>query len=132
MRFAAVATALLLAGCSLDLFEGDDSTPIADDVVDPPPAACALAPRYRIQEFDCGPQPPDSPPPTDCWWTLSFSGVDMRHCWSDICETLTYECAADRITARNAIGDLYTGELLPNGNLYWERPDYHDGEYMPY
>ena len=65
---------IVFAGCSLDLTGGDDgddeTAPIADARVTP--AVCELGPRYRMPHTDCGPLPPDTPPPV-CYWTIDVA-----------------------------------------------------------
>jgi hypothetical protein len=138
MRFAAAAV-LLLAGCSLDLIgDGDDDSspePIGDDVVDPPPPpppVCRLADRYRMPHTDCGPLPPDSPPPTNCYWTIDIYETDLLYCYSDVCETVSYECSGGEIVGRSGGDRLFRGTLLENGNLYWDGGGSYGGEYSPY
>jgi hypothetical protein len=115
MRGAAIAI-LFLAGCSLDVGSGDDET----DIDDVPTGACDLGAQYRSLQNDCGLLPPDSPP-AECYWTIRVDAATqtIQYCYSDVCDSLRYECDDAEITAVSDGGWSYRGELVSEGTLLW-------------
>src|SRR5262245_3739385 len=107
MRIGAVVVAVILAGCSLDLLDDSDE-PDPDPI--PPAPRCELGPRYRLASTDCGPRPPDAPPMT-CYWTITIDARDILYCYSDVCESLSYECEGGGVTASSSPERRFTGTL---------------------
>ena len=128
---------IVLAGCSLDLTGGDDgddgddeATPIVDARVTPAP--CELGPRYRMPHTDCGPLPPDTPPPV-CYWTIDLAADAIVYCYTDVCESLSYECDGRTVWAYASTNRRFNGRILDDGNLYWDdQGGGEDGTYAPY
>src|SRR5262245_37675424 len=132
MRIALSVLTIALAGCSLDFIADPDEPDPSGQPTDPDPPVtrCALGPRYHMPSSDCGPLPPGTPP-GECWSTITVEPDWIDYCWSDVCEGLTYDCRGDMVTARSEGGQVFTGDVLPSGNLYWDAYGYA-AEFTPY
>jgi hypothetical protein len=118
-----LVTGLGLAACSLRLTDDDGPGSNFDGFSDEdaaPMLECALGPQYRMSHTDCGPLPPDAPPPTDCYWTIYVAPDRITYCYTDVCESLAYECGGIFVRAQSDGGYEYIGQLVDGGlGLAW-------------